>query len=176
MGLARTMAQQEFSVKFKTVIFGCGNLIMGDDGFGPEVIACLNSKHELPQGVTAIDAGTGVREYLFDYLLSSEGRPERIILLDAVDFIDRKPGEVFSIEVSAIPSQKIHDFSLHQFPTVNLLAELKEHTGILVDVVVAQVEHIPSQIEPGLSQSMKKAVPAACKKVVQMISTTNAFC
>lgn len=149
---------------------------MGDDGFGPEVVACLNTKYALPQGVAAIDAGTGVREYLFDYLLSSEGRPERIILIDAVDVHDREPGEVFSIEVSAIPSQKTHDFSLHQFPTVNLLAELEEHTGISVDVVVGQVEYIPDQIEPGLSQSMRKAVPVACNKVVQMISTTDAFC
>lgn len=149
---------------------------MGDDGFGPEVVACLNSKYVLPQGVAAIDAGTGVREYLFDYLLSSDGRPERIILLDAVDFNDKEPGEVFTIEVSAIPAQKIHDFSLHQFPTVNLLAELEEHTGIAVDVVVAQVEHIPDQIEPGLSPSIQKAVPVACAKVVGMLRDTDAFC
>jgi len=170
------MAQQKFSASISTVIFGCGNQIMGDDGFGPEVVTRLNGKYALPPDIAAVDAGTGVREYLFDYLLSTEGRPQRIILLDAVDFHDRKPGEVFSIEVSAIPSQKIHDFSLHQFPTVNLLAELQEHTGISIDVVVAQVEYIPDQIEPGLSQSMRKAVPVACNKVIQMISTTNAFC
>jgi coenzyme F420 hydrogenase subunit delta len=170
------MAQQKFSVIFSTVIFGCGNQIMGDDGFGPEVIASLNSNYTLPPNVVAIDAGTGVREYLFDYLLSSEGRPERIILLDAVDFQGKTPGEVFSIEVSAIPSQKIHDFSLHQFPTVNLLAELEEHTGITVDVVVAQVEYIPDQIEPGLSQSMRDAVPVACNKIIKMISKTEAIC
>ena len=170
------MAQQGGSAIFRTVIFGCGNLMMGDDGFGPEVVACLNTRYALPQGVAAIDAGTAVREYLFDYLLSSEGRPERIILVDAVDVRDREPGEVFSLEVSAIPSQKTHDFSLHQFPTVNLLAELEEHTGISVDVVAGQVEYIPDQIEPGLSQSMRKAVPVACNKVVQMISMTDGFC
>jgi coenzyme F420 hydrogenase subunit delta len=170
------MAQQKFPAVLKTVIFGCGNQIMGDDGFGPEVVAWLNSRYTLPPDVVAIDAGTGVREYLFDYLLAPEGRPERIILLDAVDFHNKKPGEVFSIEVSAIPSQKIHDFSLHQFPTVNLLAELEEHTGIRVDVVVAQVEHIPDQIEPGLSQSMQNAVVVACDKVAQMIGTSDAFC
>ena len=69
-----------------TVIFGCGNLIMGDDGFGPKVIEQLTSGYVLPQWAVAIDAMTGIREYLFDYLLSENGRPEHIIILDAVDF------------------------------------------------------------------------------------------
>lgn len=142
---------------------------MGDDGFGPEVVAQLNSRYTLPQGVSAVDAGTGVREYLFDYLLSTEGRPKRIILLDAVDFRGREPGEVFLINVSKIPAQKIHDFSLHQFPTVNLLSELEEHTEIKVSILVVQVEYIPAEIAPGLSRSIRDAVPVACAKVMQML-------
>lgn len=159
--------------KYSTVVFGCGNLIMGDDGFGPEVIEELQTKYSLPESVTAIDAGTCVREYLFDYLLSAEGRPNRIIVLDAVNFPDRKPGEVFKIDVSAIPPQKIHDFSLHQFPTVNLLVELEEHTGMSVDILAAQVEYIPDEIAPGLSSSMKKAIPAACDQILQILSAKS---
>ena len=45
------------------------------------------------ESVEAIDAMTGVREYLFDYLLSEEGRPEHIIILDAVDFDIFTPSE-----------------------------------------------------------------------------------
>ncbi|HKJ65521.1 MAG TPA: hydrogenase maturation protease [Desulfopila sp.] len=52
------------------MIFGCGNRIMGDDGFGPAVIDMLSSRYRLPDSVVAVDAGTAVREYLFDYLLS----------------------------------------------------------------------------------------------------------
>ncbi len=88
----------------------------------------------------------------------------------------KKPGEIFSIPVAAIPSQKIHDFSLHQFPTVNLLAELEEHTGIKVEVLVAQIEYIPEQIEPGLSVSMKNAVPVACDMVLQAIRSAESVC
>ena len=159
-----------------TVVFGCGNPIMGDDGFGPEVINRLLDGHPLPQGVAAVDAGTGIREYLLDYLLLEEGRPERIILLDAVDFPGKEPGAVFRIPVAAIPSEKTHDFSLHQFPTVNLLAELQEHTGIRIEILAAQVEHIPEQIEPGLSASMKKAVPVACEMVLLAIRDGEHVC
>lgn len=152
------------------MIFGCGNLIMGDDGFGPTVIERLHQDYELPDDVHAIDADTGVREYLFDYLLSEEIRPRKIIIVDAVDFSDRRPGEVFEIHSSEIPAKKIHDFSLHQFPTVNLLQELEQHTGIKVLIIAAQVEFIPDEIAPGLTPAVSKAVSEACEKISQILS------
>ncbi len=152
------------------MIFGCGNLIMGDDGFGPAVIDCLQANYDLPLGVTAVDAGTCVREYLFDYLLMAEGRPEKIIVLDAVDFPDRRPGEVFEIIPEQIPAKKIHDFSLHQFPTVNLLQELAENTGIKVRIIAAQIKFIPEEIAPGLSPAMTHAVTETCEKLSQILS------
>lgn len=156
--------------RISTVIFGCGNVVMGDDGYGPAVIDELNSRYELPEGVEAIDVGTCVREHLFDYVLSAEGRPDRIVILDAVDFPDRKPGDVFLMDTSAIPPKKIHDFSLHQFPSVNLLVELEQHTGVRVYILAAQVECIPDEITPGLSPAMSAAVSVACEKVLQILS------
>ncbi len=153
-----------------TMIFGCGNLIMGDDGFGPAVIDQLQTRYDLPVSIQAIDAGTCVREYLFDYLLMEEGRPEKIIVLDAVDFTDRQPGEVFEILPDQIPAKKIHDFSLHQFPTVNLLQELAENTGIKVQIIAAQIKFIPEEIAPGLSPVMTKAVTETCEQAL-----TNSF-
>lgn len=155
---------------YSVVIFGCGNLIIGDDGFGPLVVEELTSGYELPEWAIAIDAMTGIREYLFDYLLCEEGRPDHIIILDAVDCADRKPGELFLIGSSSIPAQKKHDFSLHQFPTVNLLHELKEHTGIRVTIIAAQVGQVPHVIKPGLSEPMTAAVPKACEMIMQMLS------
>ena len=153
-----------------TMIFGCGNLIMGDDGYGPAVIDQLQARYTLPASVQAIDAGTCVREYLFDYLLMEEGRPEKIIVLDAVDFEDRRPGEVFEILPDQIPAKKIHDFSLHQFPTVNLLQELAENTGIKVQIIAAQIKFIPEEIAPGLSPVMTQAVTETCEKLSQILS------
>ena len=152
------------------MIFGCGNLIMGDDGYGPAVVDELNKSYNLDETVQAIDVGTCVREYLFDYLLVEDGRPEQIIILDAVDFPDRKPGEVFEILPNMIPAKKIHDFSLHQFPTVNLLQELEEHTGIKILILAAQVQHIPDEIQPGLSTAMTGAVTEACKRISTILT------
>ena len=100
------------------VVFGCGNPLIGDDGFGPAVVEqLLQRKTHLPIGVHVADVGTGVREYLFDYLLSENERPQHLIIVDAIDREDRKPGEVFEIDPSSVPAKKLHDFSLHQFPT-----------------------------------------------------------
>jgi len=161
------MAQKK---NYATVIFGCGNHIMGDDGFGPAVVETLNSQYTLPETAVAIDAGTAVREYLFDYLLTTDGRPESIVIIDAVDLENKNPGDVFDISTAAIPLNKIHDFSLHQFPTVNLLEELVENTGIRVSILVAQVAFIPEEIMPGLSQPLQKAIPVACEKILQILS------
>jgi coenzyme F420 hydrogenase subunit delta len=152
------------------MIFGCGNLIMGDDGYGPAVIERLQAGYDLPEGIEAVDAGTCVREYLFDYLLTDEGRPQTIVIIDAVDFPGRQPGEVFEILPAEIPAKKIHDFSLHQFPTVNLLQELADHTGIKVLIIAAQIEFIPEEIAPGLSPAMTLAVSKTCEKLSQILS------
>lgn len=152
------------------MVFGCGNIIMGDDGYGPAVINKLNEAYVLPRTVETVDVGTCIRDYLFDYLLTEEGRPEQIIILDAVDFTDRVPGEVFEILPAEIPAKKIHDFSLHQFPTVNLLQELQDHTGIKVLILAAQIEYIPDEIAPGLSSAMSRAVVTAAEKVSQILS------
>jgi coenzyme F420 hydrogenase subunit delta len=154
------------------MVFGCGNVIMGDDGYGPAVVDQLNSHYAMPENIQAVDVGTCVREYLFDYLLTEEGRPEKIIILDAVDFPDRSPGEVFQILPAEIPAKNIHDFSLHQFPTVNLLQELEQNTGIEVLILAAQIEFIPEEIAPGLSPAMSKAVSQACEKIAQLLSLT----
>ena len=151
-------------------VFGCGNMLIGDDGFGPAVVADLQSRGDLPDHVFLEDVGTGIREYLFDFILAPELAPGHLVILDAVDFQDRRPGDVFVMTPDAVPAQKIHDFSLHQFPTVNLLQELSEHTGAVVHVIAAQVEHIPKEIAPGLSRSMQAAVKEASEKVRQIIA------
>jgi coenzyme F420 hydrogenase subunit delta len=147
------------------LIFGCGNILWGDDGFGPAVIQHLNENYALPEDVLALDVGTSIRDILFDILLS-EDKPRRIIIVDAVDYPDRNPGELFEIPVEGIPEIKSADFSLHQFPTVNMLQELQDHTRVEITVLVAQIGHIPEEVAPGLSPAVKEAVAQACQRLL----------
>jgi coenzyme F420 hydrogenase subunit delta len=159
---------QEMYTK-KVLILGCGNVLMGDDGFGPAVIKKLKQQHRLPDYAHAEDVGTSVRDILFNITLL-EKRPEHIVILDAVDRPGRTGGEVFEITVGDIPEQKIVDYSFHQFPTTNMLKEIQELCGVRVTVIVAQVARKLEQVAPGLSKPMRAAVREAAEKVVHLVS------
>jgi len=150
------------------LIFGCGNPLFGDDGFGPSVIEHMEANHSLPDHAACMDAGTGVRDILFDILLS-ECRPRQIIIVDAAEKPGKIPGEIYEIPVDSIDAKKTSDFSLHQFPTTNMLRELKDHTQVDVRVLVAQVQHIPDEINPGISAPVMDAVPEMCLKILDII-------
>jgi coenzyme F420 hydrogenase subunit delta len=152
----------------RVLIFGCGNILFGDDGFGPAVVGRLNAQHNLPGDVLAMDVGTSIREILFDLALS-EKKPAKLIIVDAVQYPDRTPGEVFEIPVEGIPEKKTADFSLHQFPTVNILQELKDQTAIAVKVIVGQAEQVPEEVGPGLSATMEAAVDTAIRRLLTEI-------
>ncbi len=154
------------------LIFGCGNILWGDDGFGPAVIEHLNQHYSLPDDVLARDVGTSIRDTLFDLILS-ERKPKLLIIVDAVDHPDRRPGEVFEIPVEGIPENKVSDFSLHQFPTVNMLQEIKEKSGMQVKIIVARTESIPEEVQPGLSESIRRAVPIACEQIMAAIQAVR---
>jgi coenzyme F420 hydrogenase subunit delta len=151
------------------VIFGCGNVLLGDDGFGPAVIEALQLLN-LPEAVSLIDAGTGIREHLLDYLMLPSLRPKLLVIVDAGYNQSCAPGEVLECSPGAIAVNKIHDYSLHQFPTVNLLRELQEETGIEVVLLIAQPDVIPDHIAQGLSSTMLAAVEDTCHRILSIIT------
>lgn len=150
--------------KARVVIFGCGNILFGDDGLGPQAVEYLKENYQLPPDVLALNCGLSVRELLFTITLS-EIRPERIIIVDAMD-VGKTAGEVFEVDVAEIPAIKIDDFSMHQLPTSNLLKELKDICGVDVKIISAQVQHIPEEVSPGLSEVIRDSIPSICEKIV----------
>ena len=145
------------------LVLGCGNILFGDDGFGPAVAQWLQSNFTVPAEVCVIDVGTSVREVLFDIILSDK-KPSKIVIVDAMD-CGRKLGELFAIDIDSLPRIKLDSFSLHQVPTSNLLRELRDLCGIEVIVIACQVSHASDRVSPGLSNLLKTAVERAAKMV-----------
>jgi coenzyme F420 hydrogenase subunit delta len=150
------------------LIFGCGNPLFGDDGFGAEVVRFVEAFCDLPPDCEALDVGTAVREFLLDILLL-EKRPSQIIIVDAMDIPRAAPGEIREISIRQIQPAKIGDFSLHQFPTVNMLKEIVLHTAIDVRILVVKPGKIPSKVKPGLSPPVKAAVADMCDHIMAIL-------
>jgi len=151
----------------KILVLGCGNILFGDDGFGPRVAEELLKNYYLPENVGIINAGTSVRNILFDIALS-EKKPDKIIIVDAVDAA-KTPGEIFELPIDEIPEKKIDDFSMHQFPTSNLLKELKEFCKVDIVIMACQVEKIPEEITVSISKEVTDAIPEVCKRINEII-------
>ena len=124
----------------------------------------VEAHYRVPEAVCLLDAGTGVRKLLFTLCLSS-ARPQRLLILDAID-AGRNPGEIFEIDPAEIPPVKLDDFSMHQLPTSNLLRELQETCGVEVRVLACQTGPLPEEISPGFVESSRHAVPQAAEWLV----------
>ncbi len=148
-----------------TLILGCGNILIGDDGFGPAVVDYLKEHCRVPAQVAILDVGTGVREILFNVILADK-KPETIIILDALD-CNRKPGEVFTVAIEDVPERKAHDFSVHMMPTLNMLKELRDLCHVEVVVLAAQPESIPETVQEGLSKRVQEAVTKTAEYIVE---------
>jgi coenzyme F420 hydrogenase subunit delta len=143
------------------LILGCGNVLFGDDGFGPAVAQHLLDNFTIPSDVCVLNVGTSVRKILFDTMLSDR-KPSKIVIVDAMD-CQREPGDLFAIDIDSYPKIKLDDFSMHQLPTSNLLRELRDLCGVEVIVTACQVSNIPESVKPGLSNPVKAAVQRAAK-------------
>jgi coenzyme F420 hydrogenase subunit delta len=145
------------------LILGCGNILIGDDGFGPAVAQRLRVDFTIPADICVFDAGTSVREILFDTILSDK-KPSKIVIVDAMD-CGRKPGELFRLDIESLPKIKIDDFSIHQIPTSNMLRELRDYCGIEVIVIGCQVANTCGSVNPGLSTPVEVAVKPAAELI-----------
>lgn len=85
------------------LVLGCGNILFGDDGFGPAVVEYLQRHYDIPPDACVMDAGLGVRDMLLTIALS-EKRPRTIVIVDAIDE-GRPPGEVCERRISDIPQR-----------------------------------------------------------------------
>jgi coenzyme F420 hydrogenase subunit delta len=149
------------------LILGCGNILFGDDGFGPQVVEYLENNYSIPGNVEVINAGCSVRNILFDVVLSPK-KPDKIIIIDALD-VGKIPGEVFEIKIEDIPEKKIDDFSMHQLPTSNLLKELKDQCKVYIKIFSCQVENIPESVFIGISKVLLDSIPRVCKLIMDEI-------
>ena len=149
----------------RVLVLGCGNILFGDDGFGPKAIEYLESHYELPDDVCVLDVGTGVRDVLYTLALSST-KPQKLVIIDTIDE-GRKPGEVLVAHIEDLPRAGDGAFSLHHVPTVDLLRSLRDWYQLDILVVLVQPQTVPETVRIGLSPVVNETIPCVCRHLME---------
>jgi hydrogenase maturation protease len=78
----------------RVLVAGIGNVFLGDDGFGVEVVRRLAAE-QLPDGIDVVDYGIRGVHLAYDLL---DGRYATLVLVDALP-LDEPPGTLAVLEV-----------------------------------------------------------------------------
>lgn len=148
----------------RIAVIGLGNVLLGDDGFGPTVVERLRSTWRMPDNVELIDAGTPSLD-LADYMYGCD----EVILLDAVA-ADTSPGQIriySGTQLMNLPlKQRVspHDPALQEALWIAEIGGAPPRATCLIGAV-------PAASEPGvgLSGPMLAAVDEATFAVVDRL-------
>ena len=139
---------------------GVGNVLRGDDGFGPAVVAQLK---QLPEHVTVIETGIGGVALLQELMNGYDG----LVLIDAMDR-GAAPGALFVITPEVAEAVHVPDVHLANPDRVLSLAKamgaLPERV-LIVGCQPAATEELSEELSP----AVQRAVPAAVSAVEEIV-------
>jgi hydrogenase maturation protease len=145
------------------LILGVGNLLLKDEGVGIHFVQELHKKH-LPSDVEVMDGGTRG----LDLLMLMEGR-KLVVIVDCAR-MGETPGTVRVFGAKDIVPEKNRGFSVHGLNLASAL-EFGERLGTLPDVFIVGVEPESIEIEIGLSDVVRKALPDIERAVDEIINS-----
>ncbi|QCQ92655.1 hydrogenase maturation protease [Rhodococcus sp. SGAir0479] len=152
----------------RILVAGIGNIFLGDDGFGPEVLRHTGSG-DLPRGVRAVDYGIRGMHLAYDLL----GDWDAMILVDAVP--DRgQPGEVRVFEVDPDGPGTSPRLDAHSMDPGAVFASLSALGGRLPRTVVVGCQVARTDDGIGLSAPVAAAVPIAVDRVRSLLTRFGA--
>lgn len=151
------------SYNHENLIVGCGNILFGDDGFGPEVIRYMKENRiRLPGDTILIDAATSAPHYIFTL---PEDKWRNIIIIDIAD-MNKNPGEIDILDIDdVLESERYMD--VHGISATYPLHDLKDKVNI--KIVACQPENVPLDMEIGLSDSVKESIVPTVRKVTSVL-------
>lgn len=147
----------------RCLILGFGNPLRGDDGIGPRLVEELR-RRGLPDGVEAIDGGTGG----LDLLSILEGA-DRVIIVDAAE-MGRRPGEIvrFTPKDGRL-METLVSLSTHTFGLADGLALARSLGYPLPSITIFGVQPERMDWGEGLSPPVERALPALIQTILSEI-------
>lgn len=144
----------------RLLVAGVGNVLRGDDGFGPAVTELLG---HLPPEADVIETGIGGIALLQELMAGCDG----LILIDALDR-GAPPGTVFVMEPDVAEGVHVPDVHLANPDRVLMMAKTM---GVLPDRVVivgCQIAEV-DQLGEGLSPEVQRALTIAVARIEETV-------
>jgi hydrogenase maturation protease len=141
----------------RVLVAGIGNIFLGDDGFGPEVIRHVNA---LPDDVKVVDYGIRGMHLAYDLLDDWDA----LVLVDAVP--DRgHPGEIRVFEAQAESLSAPTGLDAHGMDPAAVFAGLRALGGRPPRTIVVGCQVADTGEGIGLSEPVQAALPAAARAI-----------
>jgi hydrogenase maturation protease len=144
----------------KIVVLGVGNLLMGDDGFGPRVVEELQ-KRPIPPNVELMDAGVGGIA-----ILSWIEDADKVVIIDSVQTGNEPPGTVYRFTDKEMPPSDMFMLSLHDLNLVDTINIGRIVQKMPEEIVIYGVE-VKRIAE--FSREMTPEVEAAVAEVADLV-------
>jgi hydrogenase maturation protease len=144
----------------RVLVAGVGNVLRGDDGFGPAVTERLG---HLPAGADVVETGIGGIALLQELMAGCDA----LVLIDAVDR-EAEPGTVFLITPEIREAVHVPDVHLANPDRVLSMAKTM---GVLPDrvLIVGCQPYDMDELGAGLSPAVERAVAIAVTKVEEAV-------
>lgn len=143
---------------------GIGNLFLGDDGFGPEVVRHLAQDPDLPEHVRVVDYGTRGMHLAYDLVAGYDA----LVLVDTVPGTGA-PGDLSVLRVGQ-DDLGSGAFDPHGMDPVAVLASLEQLGGSLPPTFVVGAQPLTVEEGIGLSAPVEAAVPEAMTAIRALLT------
>ena len=148
----------------RVLVAGIGNLFLGDDGFGPEVVRRLAAGGSPPPGVRVIDYGIRGMHLAYDLLDGWDS----LVLVDALPATSGPPGQVIVMQIGPGDLDP-GEFDAHGMQPVAVLGSLTAMGGKLPPTYIVGCPVESTREGIGLSPAMSAAVPNAIDIVLDLL-------
>lgn len=156
----------------RVLIAGVGNVLRGDDGFGPAVVQALEAAGPLPAGVRTVEVGIGGLGLVHELMEGCDA----LVVVDAVDR-GGAPGTLYVLEpevpeIETIPEEQrpLVARDLHEIVPGRVLL-MARALGILPPLV-RMIGCQPGNTEEfalELTPAVRPAVPAALRAIDEFL-------
>jgi hydrogenase maturation protease len=163
----KTTSRPAWDGVLDVLVLGLGNILLTDDGVGIHAVRHLARDPDAPRGLRAVDGGTlGFR------LLASLKESEAVLIIDAAQFgKDAGTIRLLGQEILDEHISRCGRLSTHEAGLVDLLTLARLDGWAPTHLALLGIQ--PERIDWGehLSEPVAKALPVACRAIVDTVLT-----